>query len=265
MLAAILREGLSDVVLIVSKVALLVSADVPLVAGFGSISSRFTSAPSSWRTKPRIRDSVARATLGERTALLAYHWEHAGDAREAAKWHRQAAEWVGLNNPAEALRHWGSVRQLLDTLPETPEHLAERAAVRAQIMLDLARLGDLEDQAPSLFREGRELATRSGDPRVLSQVLNSFGHLRFFAGAGAEALDLLLEAVRRADETEDIGLRVAVRDGLCQAYLHAGRLRECLATAEEGLRLAEGNLDLGADRIGFSPSLGLSSFRGVAL
>ena len=98
--------------------------------------------------RARVHAAVARAIeelesgkLGERAALLAYHWEHAGDAREAAKWHRRAAEWVGLNNPAEALRHWGSVRQLLDTLPETPENLAERAAVRAQIMIHLARHG----------------------------------------------------------------------------------------------------------------------------
>ena len=147
---------------------------------------------------------------------------------------------MGLNNPAEALRHWGSVRQLLDTLPETPENLAERAAVRAQIMNHLARMGDLEDQATSLFREGRELATRSGDPHVLSQVLNGFGLLRSCAGAVAEALDPLLESIRRADETEDIGLRVAVRYGLCYCLLDAGRLRECLAVAEEGLRARSG-------------------------
>ncbi|HSD11511.1 MAG TPA: AAA family ATPase [Candidatus Binatia bacterium] len=222
--------------------------------------------------RARVHAAIAHAIeeidsgkLGERAALLAYHWEHAGEAREAAKWHRRAAEWVGFNNSAEALRHWGSVRQLLDTLPETPESLAERAAVRAQIMTHLARMGDLEDQATSLFREARGLATRSGDPHVLSQVLNGFGSLRLFAGVVGEALDPLLEAVRRADETGDMGLRVAVRDGPCQAYLYAGRLRECLATAEEGLRLADGDLDLGADRIGLSPSLGLSSSYGLAL
>ncbi len=213
----------------------------------------------------RAIEEIDSGKLGERAALLAYHWEHAGDAREAAKWHRRAAEWVGLNNPAEALRHWQRVRELLDTLPERPENLAERAVVRAQIMLHLARMGDLEDQAISLFQEGRELATRSGHPHVLSQVLNGFGYLRLFAGAVAEALDPLLEAIRRADETQDIGLRVAVREGPCQAYLYAGRLRECLATAEEGLRLAEGDLGLGADRIGLSPTLGLSSVHGLAL
>jgi class 3 adenylate cyclase len=110
--------------------------------------------------RARVHAAIARAIgeidsgkVGEPAALLAYHWEHAGDAQEAAKWHRRAAEWVGANNPTEALRHWGSVRQLLDTLPETPESLAERAAVRAQIMNHLSRLGDLEDRATALFRK----------------------------------------------------------------------------------------------------------------
>jgi class 3 adenylate cyclase/tetratricopeptide (TPR) repeat protein len=222
--------------------------------------------------RARVHGAVARAIeerdsgkLGERAALLAHHWEHAGEAREAAKWHRRAAEWIGQNNSAEALRHWGSVRQLLDTLPETPDSLAERAAVRAQIMIHLARLDGLEDQAASLFREGKELAARSGDPHVFSQVLNGFGLLRYFTGALEEALDALLEATRRADETQDVGLRVAVRFGLSAAHISAGRLRDCLATAEEGIRLAQGNLDLGADRIGMSPSLSLSGLRGYAL
>jgi hypothetical protein len=110
------------------------------------------------------------------------------------------------------------VKELLDTLPETPESLAERAAVRAQIMIYLARMGDPEDEASSLFRQGRELATRSGDPHVLSQVLNGFGMIRALAGTVAEALEPLVESIRRADETDDIGLRVAVRYGLTLAY-----------------------------------------------
>jgi hypothetical protein len=116
----------------------------------------------------RAIEEIESAKLGERAALLAYHWEQAGDAREAAKWHRQAAEWVATNS-VEALRHWRSVRQLLDELPEVPERLAERAQARAHMMTHLARLGDPENQAPSLFREGRELAERSSNPHVVSQ------------------------------------------------------------------------------------------------
>ena len=57
----------------------------------------------------------------------------------------------------------------------------------------------------------------------------------------------------------------AARYGLCFAYWLAGRLRECLATAQQGLELAQGDLCLGADYVGFSPSLGCSFFHGFVL
>jgi class 3 adenylate cyclase/tetratricopeptide (TPR) repeat protein len=222
--------------------------------------------------RTRVHGVVARAIeelesekLDERAALLAYHWEHAGDSREAAKWHRRAAKWVGHNNSAETLSHWQSVQRLLDTLPETPEHLAERAAVRAQMMIHLSRLGDVEDRAVSLFQEARELATQSGDRHVLSQVLIGFGMIRGNTGAPEEALELVLEANRLADETQDTDLKVSVRFGLCATYFQTGRLRDCLAVAERGLRLAQGDLGLGVDRLGISASLALSTLRGSAL
>jgi adenylate cyclase len=223
--------------------------------------------------RARVHAAIARAIeevdsgrLGERAALLAYHWAHAGEAREAAKWHRRAAEWIGWNNSNEALRRWQSLRKLVDTLADTREILAERATVRARIMNYLARLGDPEDQANSLFREGKELALRSGDPLVLSEVLNGFGTLRAqVAGAIDEALDPLLESLHHADETEDKALKVVVRHGLCISLFHAPRLPECLAVAEQGLELAQGNLELGRDRLGLSPSLGLSFLHGGVL
>src|SRR5262249_21193475 len=183
------------------------------------------------RAVARAMEEVNSGKLGESAALLAYHWEHASDAREAAKWHRRAALWVGANNSAEALRHWQSVQQLLDTLPDAAENLAERARVRAQIMSYLARVGDPEDRAVSLFIEGRELATRSGDPHVLSELLSGFGFVRCFNGGVDEALDLLLESIQRADGTNDKALRVAARYNRCFAHWLAGRFRECLAIA----------------------------------
>jgi class 3 adenylate cyclase/tetratricopeptide (TPR) repeat protein len=222
--------------------------------------------------RARIHASVARAMeetgsgkLGERAALLAYHHELAGNAREAARWHRHAAEWVGANSAGEALRHWESMRDLVDTLPDAPQNLAERATVRAQVMNYLARMGDLEGQSTELFQEAREHATRSGDPSAMSEVLNGFGYLQLYTGAVTEALSPLLEAIRYADETQDIGLRVAVRYGLAVAYNAAGRLRECLAVTEEGLELARGDLKLGADRMGWSPSLGFAVWRSLVL
>jgi adenylate cyclase len=213
----------------------------------------------------RAIEALEPTKLDERAALLAYHWDQAGVALEATKWHRRAAEWVGPNNPAAALRHWGRAQELLDTLPETSPNLSARAEVRAEMLACLTSLGDPEDKASSLLREGRELATRSGDPHVLSQVLHNFGLLRLFAGAVTEAKGPLLESLEHADQTEDTDLRGAVRLGLCGAYFYEGRLCECLAVADEGLGLARGDLSPGADRIEFSSVLILLGWRGTAL
>jgi tetratricopeptide (TPR) repeat protein len=95
--------------------------------------------------------------------------------------------------------------------------------------------------------------------------LNGFGAVRLYAGAPADSLDPLREAVRRADQTGDAGARVAFRYTLFTAYFIAGRMRDGLAIAEEGLLIAQGDLDLGAALAGFSPILGLAVAQGVSL
>ena len=62
--------------------------------------------------------------LDERAALLAHHWEEAGEALSAARWHRRAAEWVGRTDFAAATHHWGRVRALLRELPDDREAAA---------------------------------------------------------------------------------------------------------------------------------------------
>jgi hypothetical protein len=107
----------------------------------------------------------------------------------------------------------------------------------------------------------------------VSQVLNGFGELRARAGAIDEALDLLRESMNRADETEDLGLRIAVRYGLAISLFWGARLPECRAIVEETIELAQGDVSLGAffryddgaHRIGFSPSLAASNLRGMIL
>src|SRR5204862_2804776 len=59
--------------------------------------------------RSRTHAAVARAIaelypeqLEERAALLAHHWEEAGDALEAARWHRRAALRTEDTDPAES-------------------------------------------------------------------------------------------------------------------------------------------------------------------
>src|SRR4029450_5599121 len=56
-----------------------------------------------------------------RAALIAHHWEAAGERLEAARWSRRAAEWAGVMDPREAMRSWRKVKQLAGAAPEAEE------------------------------------------------------------------------------------------------------------------------------------------------
>ncbi len=63
--------------------------------------------------RARVHAAVARASAGiyadkldEKAALLAHHWEYAGDAWQAALWHKRAGEWAGVVAAPFASRAW---------------------------------------------------------------------------------------------------------------------------------------------------------------
>jgi predicted ATPase len=70
--------------------------------------------------RTRLHAAIARALealrpdkLDEEAGVLAHHWEEAGDALQAARWHRRAALRTEDTDPSESLRRWHKVRALL--------------------------------------------------------------------------------------------------------------------------------------------------------
>ena len=49
----------------------------------------------------------------EFAALIAYHYEAAGEFAKAAKYESSAARWIGSTHSAQAIKHWQKVRALL--------------------------------------------------------------------------------------------------------------------------------------------------------
>src|SRR5206468_10269544 len=76
-----------------------------------------------------------RERLDERAALLAHHWEGAGDGLRAARWHRRAATWLRRTDLAEARRHLERVRTHVTELPGSPER-AELGVMACVQLLD---------------------------------------------------------------------------------------------------------------------------------
>jgi adenylate cyclase len=220
--------------------------------------------------RARVHAAVARTIaelyperLDEQAALLAHHWEEAGEALEAARWHSRAAEWAGTSHFPEALRHWRKVRTLLESIPESAETMALGVAARIQILNVGWRLGASEEEAASIFTEGRALAQRSGDLRWLGGVALMYANVRGMAGKLQDYRKYSAEAARVADQTDDDALKAACRSGQLVAHAFVGRFQEALLLAEQTLAQTSEDPRLGADIFGFSPHIVALFMRGL--
>ncbi|HXJ79643.1 MAG TPA: adenylate/guanylate cyclase domain-containing protein [Candidatus Methylomirabilis sp.] len=190
----------------------------------------------------RIHADVARALLAihgsaasAHAALLAHHFEEAGEFLEAARWHEHAGRRVARNAPADGARHCRSVARLLADLPESRETLTLELTSRIAL-LEIGRLaGTEESESRQLFEEAHAVAERLGDPRGHAFLLTSYGRLCGLAGDVAQYLTCAERAAGLADASEDGTLAFEMRAVLAHALLAAGRLRSARTVAESAL------------------------------
>jgi class 3 adenylate cyclase/tetratricopeptide (TPR) repeat protein len=196
--------------------------------------------------------------LNEAAALLAYHHEEAGDALAAARWHRRAAEWAGVTNAAESLRHWERVRGLVRTLPHTSEAVQLGASACLGALSVGWRLGMPTSVATGIFEEGRRQAEESRDVRALAALYGTYSTvLSIVSGDSDEWLGYSREATRLAQQTDDQGLQLAQRNFLAWACLMAGCLAEGIEVCETVGQRPPADPALGAEFLGISPFLSI--------
>jgi class 3 adenylate cyclase/tetratricopeptide (TPR) repeat protein len=219
----------------------------------------------------RTHATVARAIeaahaekLDEQAALLAHHWEEAGEALAAARWHRRAGEWLWMRDVARAFEHFARVRTLTVALLDGAE--GREHGLRARIMLLQAswRVGlPLEDVDP-LAAEARQFAAREGDARSRLDVEAALMPAYWLNGNLIEAARIGEETVRLADTVGDIMFRALVRFDLGHIYISSGRLDEAIRLCDEGLDIGGDDPNLGMDRIGLANQVWGRSRRGWA-
>jgi adenylate cyclase len=188
----------------------------------------------------RIADALEELypdKLDERAALLAQHWEAAGDRLAAARWSARAASWVGLNDIAEAVHHWRKVSELVEALPDSAESSALALGARLARLNYGWRLGISEQEATAHYEAGRELAERSGDRVNLLLITALYATVRGLAGHVEEYGELAEEVDRLSIEVGDPGLRMAILTVPAYARFVRGRLAEALEVLDEGVAL----------------------------
>ncbi|MEK6327588.1 MAG: AAA family ATPase, partial [Actinomycetota bacterium] len=200
-----------------------------------------------------VHGAVARAIaeqyperLDELAALLAQHWEAAGEKLEAARWHARAAAWAGTSDPSQSLRHWRKVRELADSLPESAEATALGLTGRIFELQFGFRLGISHDEAEAIFTEGEQMASKSGDIGSRAMLLSSYGLIRGVGdGEVREYANLARQAIALAEESEDPALYM-VTSFFSYGLLQIGEYREAVAILDRAIELADGDVTLGA-------------------
>jgi class 3 adenylate cyclase/tetratricopeptide (TPR) repeat protein len=183
--------------------------------------------------------------LDERAALLAHHWEAAGEPLAAARWHARAAAWIGHNDIPQSVSHWRKVAELTAGLGESPE---TRGLALGACIWELNYgwlLGLTEQEARALYERGRQLAQKSPDRTPLFMLGAAYTGVCVQAGYLEEQAELADELDRLSIEIGDPGLRMIALTGLTYTRFLGGRPDESLSFAEEGITLAAEDHALG--------------------
>jgi adenylate cyclase len=188
--------------------------------------------------RSQLIEQLEPEKLDERAALVAHHWQAAGEPLAAARWHARAAAWIGHNDISQSLSHWRKVAELTDGLPDSPETTG--LALGACIWeLDYGwRLGITEEEARAQYERGRRLAEESPDRIPLFMIVATYTVVCMMAGNLCKQAELADEVDRLSIEIGDPGLRVmALPVPLAYTRMLQGRMGDSLSFADEGIAL----------------------------
>jgi len=182
-----------------------------------------------------LHGAVARALtaeyadrVDEYSALIAFHLERADEPLPAAQSHARAAMWIGAKDPAQALRSWMKVRELVSNQPSSEQVDWLRMAASGQIVNFGWREGLPAEEGRLYFEEARDLALAANNMRANAMMHAGFGRLLAVRGSADEYVAKVMEGIELAKQAEDPSLEVMLTAGLCHALRLSGRLTEAL-------------------------------------
>ena len=203
--------------------------------------------------RARLHGAVAHAieqlyadALDERAALLAEHWDAAGETRLAARWSARAAMWAGVTAPAEALRWWRVVRDRTADLPEDPETLGLGVVARAWILQLGWRVGIPESEMDESYDTGVALAERADDLGSQALIRIAYGATMGLRGRVKDSLPIQREAAALARQTGSRALVMGVAAYLIYFEFLGGDLAAAEHVAVELIELADDDAMLGS-------------------
>ena len=203
--------------------------------------------------------------MDEGAAILAHHFERAGDMLSAAQAHARSATWLGANDSPQALIAWRKVHSILRTQPSRPDIDFLRARACGQIVNLGWREGLSADEARGFFEEASRLALASKNFRGNALLHAAYGRILAAAGSADEYVAKIKEAQLLGNVAADASLRVTLQSVLAHALRLSGRLKDALAVNGEALGHCSDLAKYEREVLGFDLEPWLLAMRGQTL
>jgi class 3 adenylate cyclase/tetratricopeptide (TPR) repeat protein len=207
-----------------------------------------------------LHAAVGRATieadperLDQKAALIASHFERAGDLSSAAQWNFRAGGWAVRSDFHEAIRRWRMATEQLDGVPATEDTRALGTWARARLLQIGSRTGMSLEEAERLVTEGRTLSEGLPDAEPLMAVTRFHTSVQLTHGQVRGALDGLIAIARQGDASGDPGLAAALWSGPAICYSWVGPVRDGLQAVEHVEALCGDDPNRGVEHQGYSP------------
>ena len=214
------------------------------------------------RVRPRNEVDVALPQVPRVKALIAEHFEAAGDLHAAFTWHMRAGTWATFHDIAAALTSWRRAQQVADRLPDDdPDRMSMRIEPRSLLCASAFRVGG--SGAETGFDELRDLCTAAGDQRSLAIGMAGWVIAQNMKANNREASRLASELVRLLESIGDSTLTVALLANAMIAKHETAEMAEILRLAQYLIYLAEGDPTKGS-LVTESPLSVATVLRGVA-
>jgi class 3 adenylate cyclase len=189
-------------------------------------------------------------SVGENAALIAEHFEAAGDLHAAFGWHMRAATWAATRDIVAAWASCQRARQVADALrDDDAARTAMRIAARAWLCSNAWRVhADISD---GLFEELRELCTAAGDKPSLAYGMAGLMMEHMMHGQEREASRLASETMALFESIGKPTWTVRLSLAAISIKAQTGEMAEALRWSQAVIELtdgdpAKGNLVLGS-------------------
>ena len=202
------------------------------------------------------------ASVDENAAMIAIHWEAAGELQAAFAWHMRAGTWFNYRDVRAARMSWQRARDAADKQPTDDRQRASmRIASRTLLCGTTFRVGGGPEDTG--FDQLRELATAAHDN--VSLAIGMAGHLTTLAFNShyGEAMRMASELDTLVESIADPHSTVALLYTAAQAKYEAGQASECIRLAQRVIDLADGDPTKGNVMLA-SPLAWALAVRGVA-